>query len=100
MSKQTASCFLFMSHDYDLDSNEFAWKPSIWPCKLDDSEDRVFIRAIDVVVDVPDDFDPTARQIAALEREREAIKTEFARRVNDINGRIAKLQAITYEVPA
>lgn len=101
MSKQTVKGFMFM----ELDSNwahddwEEKWLPRWKEFKPDESAKRVFIREMAVEFDVPDDFDPLPRQIAALEAEKREAMAEYQRKVADINERLSKLQAITYTVP-
>jgi hypothetical protein len=45
---------------------------------------------------VPEQYDPTAQKIAALEVEKEIARAEFTKSVAAINDRIAKLQALEY----
>lgn len=97
MSKQTIKAFLFMELDYTTDYSRREWRPTLWKCQVDDGEDRIFVKQVDVDVDVPDDFDPTGQQIAALEKEKQEMTRRFAERIADLNERISKLQAITYE---
>jgi len=65
-------------------------------------EDWALVGPLSLPVDypIPDGWNPTATKVAALEREREEVKAEFARTVADLNERISKLQAITYEPEA
>lgn len=46
---------------------------------------------------LPDEFDPTAKQIAALETEKARALAAYQTCVAALNERISKLQAITYE---
>ena len=48
---------------------------------------------------VPDDFNPVAAQVAALEAAREKLRKEFNARINQIEDEISKLQAICYDAP-
>jgi hypothetical protein len=98
MSKQTTKAFLFMELGYDIESGDYEekWRPTLWKCRVDDSDRRVFIREMSVEADIPDDFDPVARQIAALERQKREALEEYQRTVAILNERISKLQAITY----
>lgn len=45
---------------------------------------------------VPDDFNPTAQKLAALERQKADAARDYAREVAEINERISKLTAIEY----
>jgi len=64
--------------------------------KLDDCEHRTYIGEQEIEIEVPDDYDPTAQQIAALQKEKEKAQEEFSKKVASINERISKLQAIEY----
>lgn len=50
-------------------------------------------------VEVPE-LDPRELILASLEAEREAVRAQFTLRINDINDRISKLQALPFEAPA
>lgn len=47
-----------------------------------------------LVADVPDRFDPRPGMVANLDRERERVKAEFAKRVTEIDAQIQSLLAI------
>lgn len=46
---------------------------------------------------IPDDFNPTAQKIADLDRQREAVRSEFAAKIRELDEKLAKLQAIEYD---
>jgi hypothetical protein len=69
---------------YDLTDSEYA-------------DGRVMVMPHDLVVDVPDDFDPTPKQIAALEAEKAKVRAEFNQRIAQLNEQIGKLQALTFD---
>jgi hypothetical protein len=46
--------------------------------------------------ELPPAFSPNAARVSVLEKERERINLEFAKRVKTINEQIAQLQAIEY----
>lgn len=98
--KATATLRLYMSRNYSCDTHRYEWEPDIWACAIDDSESRIFVREFDIDFDVPDDFDPTAAQIKALEAEKAKAGAEFAKLCATINDKLAKLQAIGCEVAA
>ena len=64
--------------------------------KVDDDEHRTYVGQQEIEIDVPDDYDPTAQKLAALQKEKDKAQEEFARKVANINERISKLQAIEY----
>lgn len=55
---------------------------------------RIWICEHNVEVEIPDDFDPRAEQIRALEAEKRALNAAFAAKVTEIDRRIRSLQAI------
>ncbi len=52
---------------------------------------------VEVAFEVPDDFDPRAAKIAALEKEKQQLRAALAVKVTNIDRRISELQAITCE---
>ena len=64
--------------------------------KLSDDEFRTYVCSQDIELDVPDNYDPTAQQLAALQKEKDKAQEEFSKKVASINERISKLQAIEY----
>lgn len=98
--KQTITQHVYMSYDYTSDYSGKEWMPVIKQWMLPDKDDLIYIGPQQFEVDLPGDFDPTAKQVAALERLREKVQAEFTAKLNEINTRISNLQALTYEVPA
>lgn len=64
--------------------------------KLADDEYRTYICSQDIVLDIPDEYDPTVQKLAALQKEKEKAQEEFANKVANINERISKLQALEF----
>ena len=64
--------------------------------KIDDDEDRTYIGPQEIEIDVPDNYDPRAQKIAALEKHKQKVMADYQNTVNKINERISKLQAIEY----
>ena len=50
----------------------------------------------EIEIEVPDDYDPRAQQIAALEAEMKRVMAEYQKTVTKITERINKLQAIEH----
>ncbi len=71
-------------------------KYSFYSLKIDDSDQMTFVGSKELEVEVPDNYDPTAQQLAALQKEKEKAQEEFSKKVASINERISKLQAIEY----
>jgi hypothetical protein len=65
-------------------------------CKLEDDDSRTYIGEQQVEVEVPDNYDPRAQQIAALEKKKQKVMADYQKSVNEINDRISKLQALEY----
>jgi hypothetical protein len=68
----------------------------IWFGKMDDDENRTYVGEQEVEVDVPDNYDPRAQQIAALEKQKQKVMADYQKSVTEINDRISKLQAIEH----
>ena len=78
----------------------FSWekvqKFVVYACKLEDSEHRTYIGAQEVEIEVPTDYDPREKQIAALEAQKKQAMAEFHKSVSEINDKISKLTALEY----
>jgi hypothetical protein len=70
----------------------------VFSCKLDDNNYRVHVCEQEIEIEVPDDFDPRAQQIAALEDEKKRVMAEYQMSVKRIQDRINKLQAIEHSI--
>lgn len=64
--------------------------------KVDDNEHRTYVGDQEVEIEVPENYDPTAQKLAALQKEKEKAQEEFAQKVASINERISKLQALEF----
>lgn len=65
-------------------------------CKLNSSGD-IFVKDVEVSVDVPDNFDPRPKQVEALQERKQELEKKFNAEVTRIDTEISKLLAITYE---
>jgi hypothetical protein len=99
--KVTITAYAYMGLDYKRSADGTpayldgkVWTPELWKCRVSDEDDRVFIGTQDVTVEVPDDFDPTAQQIAAIEREKATAAELFRKTIASCNERLSKLQAL------
>ena len=70
----------------------------VFPCKLEDDRHRTYVGEQDIEIEVPDDYDPRAQQIAVLEAEKKRVMAEYQKTVMDITERINKLQAIEHSI--
>jgi hypothetical protein len=79
--------------------SEYPWNDAptydIFSTKLDDTEHRAYVGSQEIEIDVPDNFDPRAQQIAALEEEKKKVMALSQQAVTKINNRINNLKAIT-----
>lgn len=64
--------------------------------KLEDNAHRTYIGEQGIEIEVPDDYDPRAQQIAALEKQKQKVMADYQKTVTEINDRISKLQALEY----
>lgn len=64
--------------------------------RTDEDECRTFVGEQEVDLEVPDNYDPRARQIAALEKKKLKAMADYQKMVTDINEKISKLQALEY----
>jgi len=97
MALKTVKGYVFMHFDYLPDFSAKGWQPDVWTCKVDETDERIFIREIDIAVDVPDDFDPVPRQVAVLEKQKRDAMDAYQRQVTEINEKLSKLLSLTYE---
>ena len=80
--------------------NKYSWDEEgsfeVFPFKFPDDDHRTYVGEQEIEVDVPDNYDPRAQQIAALEKQKQKVMADFQKSVDDINDRISKLQALEY----
>lgn len=102
MATQATTIHLHMSLEYpraaDGSRNYCApktWQPEVWGFRMEDTAERVYVGPREVHIDVPDDFNPVPRQVAALEAERAKAMDDYQRAVARINDQLSKLLAIT-----
>lgn len=82
--------------EFEFSSNDYEKWAKTQPSSVMDWGSHKKIAEHTIVVDVPDDIDPVSLRVAGLERERETLRSEFARRLNEINDQISRLTAIEY----
>jgi hypothetical protein len=68
----------------------------VFSFKAHDDEQRTFICEQEIEIELPDNYDPRAQQIAALEKKRQRVMADYQKAVNEINDQISKLQALEY----
>ena len=79
---------------------QYSWENegsyTVHSIKLDDTEHRTYVGEQEIEIEVPEDYDPRAQKIAALEKYKKKVMADYQKTVTEINDRISKLQAIEY----
>lgn len=79
---------------------KYSWEDKgefeVFSFKADDDSHRTYVCEQEVEVEVPDNYDPRAQQIAALEKQKQKVMADYQKMVTDINEKISKLQALEY----
>ena len=81
----------YQKYDWE-DEGQF----QVYSCQLDDAVHRTYVGPQEIEIEVPDNYDPRAQQISALEAEKKRVMAEYQKTVTDITERINKLQAIEH----
>lgn len=68
----------------------------IFSFKADDDDCRTYVGEQEIEIEVPDNYDPRAQKIVALEKQKQNVMAEYQKTVTEINERINKLQALEY----
>ena len=80
--------------------SKYHWKEKgeylVFYAKVDDDDSRTYVGEQEIEIEVPDNYDPRAQKVAALEKQKQKVMSDYQRRVDQINERISKLQAIEY----
>ena len=79
---------------------KFDWEPEgeflVFYCKIEDSDHFTYVEEQEIEIEVPDNYDPRAQKVAALERQKQKVMADYQKTVAEINDRISKLQALEY----
>jgi hypothetical protein len=79
---------------------KYSWEEKgeyeIFSVRFADDELRTYVGEQEIEIEVPDNYDPRAQQIAALEKHKQKVMADFQRSVDVINEKISKLQALEY----
>ena len=65
--------------------------------QIKDDVNYSYVGPQEVVIDVPDQFDPRPAQIAVLEAQKQKVMADFQKSITDINRRISELNALEYK---
>ena len=79
---------------------KYSWenkgKFEVFSFKFEDDDSRTYVGKQEVEVEVPDNYDPSTQQIAALKKQKQKVMADYQKMVTDINIQISKLQALEY----
>lgn len=79
---------------------QYSWEDKgqyqVYSCQMNDAEHRTYVGEQEIEIDVPDNYDPRAQKIAALQAILQKAAADYQKSVTDIQRRIAELQAIEY----
>ena len=81
----------YLQYDWDAEGNF-----EVFSFKASDDGTRTFVCSQEIEIEVPDDYDPRAQKITALEKQKQNVMAEYQKTVTEINERINKLQALEY----
>ena len=80
--------------------NQYSWETEgrfqVFSFKIDDSEHLTYVGEQEIEIDVPENYDPRAQKIAALEKQKQQVMADYHKTVMEINDRISKLQALEF----
>lgn len=81
---------------YSQFSFEKTGKYFVMYAKLDDCESQTYVGEQEIEIEVPDDYDPRAQKVAALEKHKQKVMADHHKTMVEINERISNLQALEY----
>ena len=80
--------------------SQYSWENKaeylVFYAKIEDNEYRTFVCEQEIEIEVPDNYDPRAQKIEALQAHKLKIMADYQKTVTEINARISKLQAIEH----
>ena len=80
--------------------NQYSWQETgefqLFYAKVDDTETMTYVGEQEFEIEVPDNYDPRAQKVAALEKYKQKVMADYHKTVTEINDRISKLQALEY----
>jgi len=68
----------------------------IFYAKIEDNDSRTYVGEQQIEIEIPNNYDPRAQKILALEKQNQKVMADYQKTVDQINERISKLQAIEY----
>jgi len=91
MKVKTTAHIHYCKYDWDTEG-----KFEVLSFKADDDNYRTYVGEQEIEIDVPENYDPRAQKISALEKQKQKVMAEYQKTVTEINEQISKLQAIGY----
>lgn len=91
MKIKTTIYVYYQKYDWDKEGTY-----QVYSFKANDDDTRTFVCEQKMEIEVPDNYDPTAQKIAALEKQKVKAMSDFNETVMKINTQISKLQALEY----
>jgi hypothetical protein len=80
--------------------SQYSWQEqpefTAFTYRVDDTDHRTLVGEQEVELHIPDDYDPSAQKIAALEKQKQKVMADYQKTVAEINNRISNLQALEY----
>jgi len=80
--------------------NQYSWEQTgeflLFYAKVDDTETMIHVGEQEFEIEIPDNYDPRAQKVAALEKHKLKVMADYQKTVDQINDRISKLQALEY----
>jgi hypothetical protein len=91
MKIKTTIYVYYQKYDWDKEGTY-----QVYSFKANDDDTRTFVCEQKMEIEVPDNYNPTAQKIAALEKQKVKAMSDFNETVMKINTQISKLQALEY----
>jgi len=91
MKVKTTAYIYYCKFDWDAKG-----RFEILSFKVDDDNYRTYVGKQEIEIEVPEDYDPRAQQIAALEKQKQKVMADYVKTVTEINERINILQALEF----
>ena len=80
--------------------SQYAWDESgiyeVLSFKTANTEHRTYVGEQEIEIELPDNYDPRAQKIEALQAHKLKVMADYQKTVTEINARISKLQAIEH----
>lgn len=94
MSKITIPGCIVGYHFDSMRAGEIHWALRSGAARPELDRQTIFAVPHDFEVEVPDDINIVAAQLAGIEREKEAARAEFTARMSELNAQASKLMAL------